>query len=188
MNHRATTFLVTVTVAVLSLSALAAETFNGNLLVRPQWTHELAGVTTAKETFSTLFNWDFTSGTTTNQMDQLWVSRRTLTNSANETINIAGGITNSFGTVLTVAEVRMMIVSLPVANLNAIAVGGAAANEFVTWVGAAGDTVTVRPGGIFILVGPDATGYAVSTNGNLKVTNSGTNSITYDIYIGGSSQ
>jgi len=176
--------------ALLLCGALisGAETFSGNLVVRPTWTHEKTGATTASEAFDTLFNWDFTSGTNANQMNQLWVSQRSLTNSATETVDIAGGITNTFGTALTIAEVRMMIVSLSSTNLNTITVGGAAANTFDSWLGDSTDKVSVRPGGFFLLAGPDATGYAVSTNGNLLVTNGGTNAITYDIYIGGSSE
>ena len=177
-------------IAVLMLSCavcgLRAETLSGNLLVRPDWSHKKTGVTTASESFSSLYNWTFTSGNSTNQMNMLWTARRTLTSGAADTNNVVGGIINSFGTTLTMATVRMIAVHAASTNLNTISVGGAAANTLATPFGDASDKVTLRPDGLLLLVAPDATGYAVSTNGNMLVTNDGTNSVSYDIYIGGS--
>jgi hypothetical protein len=71
-----------------------------------------------------------------------------------------------------------------------VIVGGAAANQFLTWVGAATHTVTVRPGGLFQLIAPDATAYAVTatTADLLRITNSGAGtSVTYDIVLLGAS-
>ena len=177
-------FLVLACAAVESY----AESFSGNLLVRPDWTHKKVAATVASETFSSLFSWAHTSGTSTNQMNQLWVSRRTLASNAVETINIAGGITNSFGTVLTVAELRLLAISANSTNTGTITIGGAAANTFATWAGDTSDKIIVRPGGFLMMVAPDATAYAVSTNGNLMVSNNATATVSYDIYVGGSDQ
>lgn len=178
------------TIALMLIAgSVMAESFSGNLLVRPQFTHEKESATTASEAFpASLFSWTFTSGHAVNQMNQLWVSRTTLTNAQAVTYNLAGGITNSFGTALTMAEVRMLLVSSDSDNVDAVTIGDAAANEFDSWLGGTNHTVTLRPGGLVLLVAPDATGYAVGTNGNLKVTNTGTNSVTIDIYVGGSDQ
>ena len=57
---------------------------------------------------------------------------------------------------------------------------------FINWVGDPTDKISVRPGGAFILIAPDATGYAVTaaTGDLLKIANSaGTTSVTYDIII-----
>jgi len=121
-------------------------------------------------------------------MNQIWVSRRSLTNSASETIDLDGGVTNSFGTQLDFAEVRLVFISAASTNTAALNVGGAAANAFSTWLGDASDVVSIRPGGVLMVVGPDDTAYTVSTNGNLKIQNGGTGNATYDIYIGGSDQ
>jgi len=130
----------------------------------------------------------FASGTNAFEMNQLWSSQRTLTNGANETINILGGITNSFGSALTMSEVRLISFSSASANTDQITIGGASANAFSSWLGDPSDTVKLRPGGYLLAIAPDATGYAVSTNGNIKVSNDGTNSVIYDVYIGASSQ
>jgi len=188
MKKTAIWTLYAAVMVAIGASMSRGETFSGNLLVRPQWTHTKTGATTASEAFSTLYNWTFTSGTNANQMNQLWTDQRTLTASATETLDLAGGITNTFGTVLTMAEVSLMVVSSATANTNTIIIGNAAANEFDSWLGGTNHTITVRPGGFFLLAAPDVDGYTVSTDGNLKISNGGTGSITYDIYIGGSSQ
>lgn len=189
MSRLAKWMLYSAAMLALGAACARAESFSGNLLVRPQFTHEKSGATTTSEDFpASLFNWTFTSGDSTNQMNQLWVSRTTLTNSQSATYNLVGSVTNSFGTVLTMAEVRMLLVSSDDANLDAVTIGGAAANAFSTWAGDPSDTITLRPGGLVLLVAPDAAGYAVSTNGNLKVTNAGTNPATIDIYVGASDQ
>ena len=185
---RRTALWIICSVAMVLAGALLchAESFSGTLLVKPNWTHTKTGATTASEVFSTLYSWSVTSGTNANQINKMWVSQRTLTNSATETIDIAGGITNSFGTQLDMSNVRMMIFKSSADNSDSISIGGAAANAFDAWVGAADDTVILRAGAFLLISAPDATGYAVSTNGNIKVTNQGTNSVTYDVYIGGS--
>jgi hypothetical protein len=173
---------------VAALLCCCAASFSGKLLVMPSWTHtDATGPATVSETFSRLLEWDHTSGTTSNQMDQLFRERVTLTNSAERVIDIAGGVTNAFGSVITFAEVRFFAVISPSSNLNAITVGAADTNAFSTWCGDTNHTATIRPGGIMLLVAPDATAYAVSTNGNIKVLNAGTNSVTYDLYVGGAS-
>jgi len=181
---KAITFILGLCAAIIA----SAETFSGTTLVRPRWVHTKTAATTATETFGNLYEWTFTSGHTTNQMDQLWTDQRTLTNAATETLDLAGGITNTFGTVLTMAEVRLIAVGSASANTDTIILGNAASNEFDSWLGGTNQTLIVRPGGFFFLAAPDVTAYTVSTNGNLKISNGGTNSVTYDIYIGGASQ
>ena len=178
------------TVCVLTLGAIAAavasESFSGSLLIRPSWTHTSEGVTTGSESFDTLLSWTHTNGDTTNQMNQVWVSRRSLASNASEVIDIDGAITNIFGTVLTVAEVRFFAVVSASTNTTAIAVGNAPSTAFATWVRSSDDSVIVRPGGALVLVAPDATAYAVSGNGNIGITNLGASAVAYDVWIGGS--
>ena len=182
--------LAVLTIVLGAVAALSATTFTGNTLIRQAWNHQKTGVTTTQEDFSgdagRLLDWDHTSGTGANQMNQLFRESVTLTNGAARTIDLAGGVTNAFGDSVTFAEVRFFAVSLSSANSNAITVGNASANQFASWCGSATDTVTIRPGGLFLMVAPDSIGYVVSTNGNLKILNAGTNSVTYNLWIGGS--
>ena len=66
---------------------------------------------------------------------------------------------------------------------------GAGSNPLINWIGAAGDIVNVRSGGLLVLVAPDATAYAVTatTADILRILNSAAGTITYDIALLGAS-
>ena len=183
--------LIAALIVLTAAAAIGATTFSGNLLVRQSWTYSKSGVPSATQSFADrLYDLTHTSGAGLNQMDSLFSERVTLTNGQARTVNLATGVTDAFGDTITFTEVKFFAVSLPVSvgavtNLNNVTVGNAATNEFATWCGGTNQTVTVRPGGIFMMVAPDATGYAC-TNGNLKILNAGTNSVIYDLWIGGS--
>ena len=185
--------ILIIVVIFISAVSIHAASFDGSLIVSPNWTHSSTGVTTVAETFSTLLLWNFTSGTNAHQMNQLWRKRSSVIASGTNQIDIAGGITNAFGEALNMSEVRMMIFSMATNQLNNISIGAAASTPFSTWLGDASDKVVMRPGGFFLLTAPDATAYAVSTNSVttnslIRITNEGTNTITYDVYIGASSE
>jgi hypothetical protein len=173
----------------LAAAIAGAESVSGSLSVVNNLTHTgPSTLSSAKETFSQLVSWTVTSGDSTNQMNALWHDRRTIAGSTNETIDISGGITNAFGTVLNLTEVKFFVIRPASTNDSTISVGGAAANAFTNWVADATDAVRVRAGGTLILLAPDATGYGVDagTGDALLVSNDSTNSATYDIYVGGS--
>lgn len=132
----------------------------------------------------------WSSGTGANAADMLWHDTRTLTASATENLDLAGGLTNSFGATQTFARIKLLMVKAASANTNNVLVGGDATSTFLTWVVAENDAVVVRPGGLLLLHAPDATAYAVTaTTGDLlMITNSaGSTSVTYDIVIIGAS-
>jgi hypothetical protein len=94
------------------------------------------------------------------------------------------------GTVISLARVKALIIQPAAANVNNLIIGNAAANGWNTWVGAATHTVTVRPGGLFVLTANDATGYVVTaaTGDLLHIANSGAGtSVTYNVIILGCS-
>lgn len=133
---------------------------------------------------------DLASGTGADQADIAFSDRRTLTASATENLDLAGGLTDAFGATLTFARVKAIMVKASSSNTNDVVLGGAASNAFVNWVGDATDTVKVKPGGSFLIVAPNATGYVVTagTGDILKVANSaGSTSVVYDIIIIGAS-
>lgn len=128
----------------------------------------------------------FADGTGADQAQKLWTDQRTLTASATEELDLAGGLTDVFGTALTLTKVKALIIKAAAANTNNVIVGGAASNAWAAAVGAANDTITVRPGGTLVLIAPDSTGYAVTagTGDLLKIANSaGSTSVTYDIAV-----
>lgn len=131
-----------------------------------------------------------TNGTGANQADQMFHDQRTLSASANEALDLAGVLSDLFGATIALARVKILIVYASPNNTNDVLVGGAASNGFISWVGDATDAVAVKPGGILILVAPNATGYPVTAGSadQLKIANSaGSTSVTYDIVIVGAS-
>ncbi|WP_457028103.1 hypothetical protein [Kitasatospora sp. P5_F3] len=130
------------------------------------------------------------SGTGANQADMIWSDQRTLAVSATEDLDLAGVLVGAFGTTLTFARVKGIIVRAAALNTNAVVVGGAASNAFVNWVADTTDKVNVRPGGVFALFAPDAVGYPATagTGDLLRIGNGGAGtSVTYDIVIIGAS-
>lgn len=130
------------------------------------------------------------SGTGANQADKIFSDQRTLTASSTEDLDLAGSLTDAFGDTITFARIKAILVIADAGNANNVLVGGAAANQFINWVGDASDKVVVRPGGVFCLIAPDATAYAVTagTGDLLRIGNSGAGtSVTYKIVIIGAS-
>ena len=126
----------------------------------------------------------FTNGTGANQAGQVFADTRTTDNTGEE-LDLAGTLTNKFGETITFTAIKGIFIQAASANTLDVVVGGAAANAFVNWVGAAAHTIIVRPGGAFGWVDPGATGYAVTagTGDLLKVAASASGNITYDVVL-----
>lgn len=132
------------------------------------------------------------SGTAAGQADRIFSDTRTLTASSSEDLDLAGVLTDAFGTAITFAKVKGIFIKAADGNTNNVIVGGAASAQFATWAGAATHTVTVRPGGLLLLAcgEGDLNAYAVTatTADLLKVANSGAGtSVSYDVIIWGTS-
>ncbi len=133
-------------------------------------------------------NWVFTDGTGADQAKKVFADTRTLSASASENLDLAGGLNDAFGNALTFTKVKALIVIAAAANANDVLVGGAASNGFITPFGDATDVIKVKPGGALMMIAPDATGLAVTagTGDILKVANSaGGTSVTYTIIVVG---
>ena len=129
------------------------------------------------------------SGTGADQADMQWSDTRTLGASATEDLDLAASLTGPLGTTLTFARVKAVLVTASSGNTNNVNVTRPASNGVPLFL-AAGDGLAVRPGGTFLLVAPDATGYAVTadTGDLLTFTNSaGSTSVTYSVVIIGAS-
>lgn len=131
-------------------------------------------------------------GTTAGKADVLFHDTRTLAPSAVEDLDLAGSLVDALGNTVTLARVKGLVVVAAAGNTNNVILGGATSNGFVSWVGAATHTVTIRPGAAFALIAgaADATGYAVTagTGDLLHFANSGAGtSVTWDVFIWGAS-
>jgi hypothetical protein len=131
----------------------------------------------------------FTNGTGAGQADKVFADQRTLTASNSEDLDVAGGaLTDSFGAVFTIAEMKVLMVCASSSNTNNVVIGGDA--NSVPFLSVATTTVSIKPGGCYMLTDPSAGGIAVTgTTGDiLQVANGGAGtSVTYDIIIIGSS-
>ncbi len=130
----------------------------------------------------------FTNGTSANQANMMFVDTRTVALSSSESLDLAGGLTDAFGATITFTRIKGILIKASSSNTNNVVLGGDVTNTFLTWVGAETDSVVIRPGGMFCLMAPDATAYAVtaSTGDLLQVTNSSSGTgVTYDIIIFG---
>lgn len=131
----------------------------------------------------------YTDGSGASQMDMSWHDQRTLSASATEDLDLAGSLTNAFGTTQTFARIKLVMVKAASANTNNVNVTRPASNGVPLFL-AAGDGVAVRPGGVFLWAASDATGVAVTggTGDLLTFTNSaGSTGVTYDVVILGAS-
>ncbi len=129
---------------------------------------------------------DLANGTGANQADKIFSDTRQLAASATENLDLAGVLTDAFGATLTFTKIKALMVAAKSTNTNDVLVGGAASNQFLSWVGDASDVVKVKPGGMFLITAPDANGLAVTaTSGDLlKIANSaGSTVVDYDIIV-----
>lgn len=132
---------------------------------------------------------ELTSGTGSGQADLIFHDQRTLAASATEDLDLAGSLADAYGTTLTFARIKAVLISAASANTNNVNVTRPASNGVPLFL-AAGDGIAVRPGGAFLWVAPDATGVAVTagTGDLLTLTNSaGSTGVTYDVVIIGAS-
>lgn len=131
-------------------------------------------------------NYVFTDGNGAGLAQQGFLDDRTLTASSNESLDLAGGLTDGFGATITFTKIKVLLIKAADTNVNDVLVGGAASNGFATPFGDPTDVMRVKPGGMLLLVAPDAAGYAVTaaTGDLLKIANSaGGTSVTYTIAL-----
>lgn len=125
-------------------------------------------------------------GTGAGQANQLFSDTRTLSANASEDIDLAGALTNAFGATITFTKIKAVLIVAAAANSNNVVVGNASSNGWTGPFGAATHTITIRPGGMFLIGCSDNTAYGVTagTGDLLKIANSaGGSSVTYDIVV-----
>jgi len=127
----------------------------------------------------------FADGTAANQANILWADERTLAASATEELDLAGVLTDAFGTTVAAASVVAIMVTAASANTNNVIVTNGTA-PFLLFGGTT-PTFSVKPNGVMLLAAPGAGGLgtvtAVSAD-QIKLTNSGAGTgVTYQIVI-----
>lgn len=128
-------------------------------------------------------------GVAAREADRIWHDRRTIAASGTDDLDLAGALTDALGAAFTLARVRALLVAADKANTNNLVIGNAT-NALASLFGAGTHTLTVRPGGLFLVTAPDAAGYVVTagTGDQLRIANSGAGTgVTYDIVVVGAS-
>lgn len=127
----------------------------------------------------------FASGTGSSQADLMFTDTRTVAASGTDALDLAGSLTDAYGTTLTFVELRAVVVTAAAANTNNVRVNRPASNGVPLFL-AAGDGIDVPPGGFFAWGCPaDGKVTVTASTGdllNLDNSTSGT-SVTYDIVI-----
>lgn len=132
----------------------------------------------------------FGAGLTDASADLAFIDYRTIAASANDDLDIAGGIVDAFGVTITMAEVVGIIVAADDANTNDLLIGGGSNPLAALW-GAAGDIIKVKPGGLFVNMATKAAGLSAvvaSTGDILRIANGGSGTpVSYSIALLGRS-
>lgn len=137
------------------------------------------------------YNVTTADGTANSQADKIWHDTRSILTTANDDLDLTALTTSIFGSTVTISFVE--VVAILIINTNTLTgelleVGGSGGNEFVAWVGAAGDKVKVGPNSVFMIANV-VDGYAVANGSTdiLRIRNPGATTVTYKIAIVGRS-
>lgn len=131
----------------------------------------------------------YSDGSGAGQANVQWSDDRTIAASGSENLDLAGSLANLLGTAVF-ARVKYIKIVANANNTNKVTFSQPASNGLAGIFLAAGDGVSIPPGGKFEWGDPGATGVAVTagTGDLLTVANSGGGtSVTYRIIIIGAS-
>jgi hypothetical protein len=123
------------------------------------------------------------------QADKVWSDSRELEPSATENIDLAGVLTDAFGSALSFARVRAFAIYADATNEHSVQVTRPAASGVAIQL-VPGSGFAIRPGGLWLLTDPGAGGYVV-TPGTADLVNIGNSGavalVRYDLILVGAS-
>jgi len=147
-------------------------------------------LSTIKDDSALEFKQSVADGTAAGQADKIWHDQRMLSAATSETLDLSTLTNTLFNSTITINLARVKCIFIKNRSTNAgdeLAVGGAATNAFeAPFANAAGGLVEVGPNSPLLLANL-LDGWSVGSNVNLKIANTGTADITYDIVIVGTS-
>lgn len=131
-----------------------------------------------------------TNGTGAGQADILWADQRTVASASNDDLDLAGALSDAFGTTVAAAElVALLIINAPksgAANTTNLTIG-VGTNPITGFLGGTTPTIgPIRPGGFVMLGCGDAAGLGTVTAGSadvLRIANSSGAAATYQIAV-----
>lgn len=128
----------------------------------------------------------FTNGAGAGQANLIFADQRSLAASGSENLDFSGSLTQPDGSAAVFARIKYIYIEAATGNTNNVQVTQPASNGVPGIFLAAGDGISIKPGGNFEWMDPGATGAAVtaSTGDLLTITNSSSGtSITYNIIV-----
>lgn len=130
-----------------------------------------------------LANYVFSSGTSAYQGTTFTSDQRTLGAGAVDALDLAGGLVDIFGNVVTFTRIRAFLVETDVAAAGNLSVFSPGAGSF--FGPASGGEVLVRPSCVFICVAPNPDGWPVTPGSGdiFRLTNNAAGNIIYNIII-----
>lgn len=111
----------------------------------------------------------FSGGTTANKADIVWGDERTVSSASNDDLDLAGALADAFGDTVAAAEIVGLAIVADPTNTTTLTLGVAGTNPWVAPWAASGDGIKVQPGGVFVLMAPDANGIGAVSGGSADV-------------------
>lgn len=100
-------------------------------------------------------------GTGLDQCDLEWEAQYTITSGSTQSIDLRGSLT-TLGQSVVMVRVKLIIIQVVTTTAGYTVEVGGVANDFCSHLGATGDKIILRGGGLLLLYAPDATAYAVT--------------------------
>ena len=141
---------------------------------------------TATHVINKTYRTAFTNGTGANQGNMAWQDSGSISASSSTDFDLAGSLTDAFGTTITFTSVKGILIYSDSANGDNLSVGGDGAAPFSTIFADGSDELLIHPGGKVYLEAPGANGYVVTatTADILEITNLDSGgAATYEIIL-----
>ena len=165
---------------------------NVELLVRTQATlTSVLDLVTADATLKNNQEFTWTDGAGADKAEEVFSDQRTINASTTDSLDLSGtALTNAFGVDIAFTKIKAIIIKSATANGSTLTVSCPASDGFTGLFLTLGEGIKIRPGGVFVIIAPDATGYPVSGTSpirdQLDIINDDSSSpgtATYDIII-----
>ena len=141
------------------------------------------GVASVKHPLDVLLT--IASGTGATQCNRVWTRKdQSLAASSSETWDLAGALTDSLGAACVFTALKVIALYAKPANTNNVVIGADAAHVVI--FDAALDSVSIRPGQVFLMTNLTTAGWTVTgTSADLiKIANSGAGTpVIYDLAL-----
>jgi hypothetical protein len=130
----------------------------------------------------------FANGVAANQADVIWSDTRSLATGATEDLDLlGGGLLDPFGVAFAPAKVRALYIKAAATNTTNLTIFGDA--NSVPALNTAATTITLQPGGVFLMTWPALAGIAVGAGATdiIQVVNGAGATAYYNIIVVGTS-